>query len=253
MTPLAEAAPKAALWDFWRNQSASVQLPPDTGFAAFLAQYRDQNSEGVAVIDYAQVTPAAMRGLEDFVASYIRIDPRGLTKSEQFVYWVNLYNAQIIIQILEADIPASIRDIRPGLAGLLAGGPWNKTQFKIAGQEVSFNDIEHRILRPLWRDARVHFVLNCASIGCPDIPAQPLVVANLDRQLEQAARTFINHSRAVSLTHDELTLSSLFDWFSSDFGENEAKLIAFINQYLKQPIAQYRSVNYAYDWSLNAP
>ncbi|MDN3639606.1 DUF547 domain-containing protein [Simiduia curdlanivorans] len=249
----AQAAPKSVLWDFWQAQAAPVQLPPDRGFAEFLVQYRGLNSESIAVIDYARVTPAAAVKLKSFVASYIAIDPRGLTKPEQFVYWVNLYNAQIIIQILEADIPESIKDIRPGFAGLLAGGPWRKTQFHIAGQALSFNDIEHRILRPIWRDARVHFVLNCASIGCPDIPAKPLMAANLDAQLDDAAKAFINHQRAVFLSGDRLKLSSLFDWFASDFGASDVERIAFLNRYREQPIGPYLDVRYAYDWRLNAP
>ena len=251
--PFSYAAPKPDVWGVWLEPSTPVALPDASAFADFLQRYQGVNSDGIATIDYTRVTAQDTQQLQGFITSYTAIDPRGLARAEQFVYWVNLYNAQIIMQILDAGIPESIKDIRPGLSGLLAGGPWKAKQLEVAGRDISFNDIEHRILRPIWGDARVHFVLNCASLGCPDIPVRPLSPVALEQQLNAAAEAFLNHSRAVALHGSALVLSSLFDWFAMDFGADETQRIAFINRYRFQPITSYQSITYEYDWALNAP
>lgn len=277
------AAPASDLWAYWQPFGTQTELPSDTEFTQFLQRYRGINPQGVAVLDYQSVSPEDRNALSAFVGRYTAIDPRQFTRDTQFVYWVNLYNAQIILQILAADIPSSIRDIKPGISGLLAGGPWRQTQVVIAGKALSFNDIEHRILRPIWRDARVHFVLNCASIGCPDLPAKPLTISTKESVLEQAVKAFVNHPRGVRIENERVILSSIFDWFAVDFGDSRMELVTFINKY-RQPnprVGDFQGpseentqdfpqggfqtlpqtqlaldklkFSYQYDWSLNAP
>lgn len=219
-------------------------------------RYRKVNQDGIAVVDYGAVSKADLARLKGYVLALTSIDPRNLSRPEQFVYWVNLYNAQILVVVLDNGIPVSIRDIKPGFSGILAGGPWQAEQFRVVGKGLSFNDIEHRILRPLWREPRVHFVLNCASIGCPDIPPQPLRVAQLEQQLELATSLFLQHPRAVLRQGDELLLSSIFDWFGADFGASQQQRLTFISRYNSTIVKlvateSLTKIRYHYDWSLN--
>jgi Protein of unknown function, DUF547 len=88
-------------------------------------------------------------------------------QQEQQAFWINLYNARTVSAVLAHYPVASLRDIR--LSGLFSTGPWHAKLVTIEGEKVSLDDIEHRIVRPLWKDNRLHDALNCASLGCPNL------------------------------------------------------------------------------------
>lgn len=91
----------------------------------------------------------------------------GYSRPEQFAYWFNPYKA-LTIQVVHDHYPVeSIRniDISPGL---FADGPWKKKSVAVQAEKVSLDDVEHRILRAIWKDPRFHYAMKCASVGCPD-------------------------------------------------------------------------------------
>ncbi|MGK5094128.1 DUF547 domain-containing protein [Deltaproteobacteria bacterium TL4] len=129
---------------------------------------------------------------------------------------------------------------------------------EIEGEQVSLNDIEHRILRPVWRDPRVHYALNCASLGCPNLQPHAFTRDLLERLLNSAARAFINHKRGVRFEGKQLVVASIYQWFQVDFGESEASVIQHLIQYAEPELAKqlksYQgSRKHQYDWNLNSP
>ncbi len=127
---------------------------------------------------------------------------------------------------------------------------------RIEGEAISLNDIEHRILRPLWRDPRIHYVLNCASIGCPNLGARAYGAKDMETRLDAAARAFINHPRGARFENGDLVVSSIYDWFIEDFGDDEAGVLAHLRQYaapaLAEKLAGHRRLDRStYDWRLN--
>ena len=91
---------------------------------------------------------------------------------------------------------------------------------RVADQALSLNDIEHNILRPVFNDFRIHFAVNCASFGCPNLQSQAFTRDNVDALLESASREFLAHPRAIAFNADGLLqLSSIFDWYAEDFGK----------------------------------
>ena len=88
----------------------------------------------------------------------------------------------------------SIRDIS---SGFFSPGPWKKELLNVEGQSLTLNDIEHRILRPIWQDPRIHYAVNCASLGCPNLPVIAFSEDNTDAMLDRAAQQFINHPRGL--------------------------------------------------------
>jgi hypothetical protein len=167
---------------------------------------------------------------------------------------VNLYNALTVRVVLDHYPVASIRDIDIS-PGLFADGPWRKPLITVQGEDVSLDDIEHRILRPIWRDPRIHYAVNCASIGCPDLQAEAFTAANTERLLEKAARDYINHPRGVRVDRSGVTLSSIYNWFASDF-ELDGGVLGHVRRYASADLrARLEGVEtidgYAYDWSLN--
>ena len=176
-------------------------------------------------------------------------------RSEQKAYWINLYNALTVDLILSRFPVASIRDINIS-PGLFARGPWGAKLVTIEGERLSLDDIEHRILRPIWSDRRVHYALNCASLGCPNLQPSAYTSDNSEALLEKGAREFINHPRGVAIQEGKLRVSSLYIWFQEDFGRGAADLMAHWQEYaeprLAEALAEYQGgLAHDYDWRLN--
>ncbi|MBB3168480.1 DUF547 domain-containing protein [Simiduia aestuariiviva] len=231
---------------------ACAQDEPGEGYRLFLDNYRLDSARG-ALVDYRAVTPAHKETLQHYVRFLEAQRPTEMTPSEAMAFWVNLYNSRMILLVLDAGVPESVKDIKPNMRAWLAGGPWKLPVAEVEGRTLSFDDIEHGILRKQWREPRIHFVLNCASLGCPDLPPRPLKAEQLAEQLEQAAHQFINSSKGVQQVNGAWQLSRIFDWFGEDFGASEAERLAFINGYRDQPIQLDATLHYRYDWALNAP
>jgi hypothetical protein len=184
-----------------------------------------------------------------------RVDVSGLRRGEQKAYWINLYNALTVDVILDHYPVKSIRDIDIS-PGIFSSGPWDAKLLFIEGEKISLNDIEHRILRPIWQDNRVHYAVNCASLGCPNLQPLSFTARNLDMLLDKAARDFINHPRGVSFINNRLQVSSIYFWFQEDFGASENGIIRHLKKYLtpdnlKKLDAVHKKIRHQYDWSLN--
>ncbi len=203
------------------------------------------------VVDYRgfQQEEAVLDQYLDLLAG---IDPAALSEDEQFAFYVNAYNAWTIKLILSRypDIQ-SIKEL-----GSLFSSPWKKKIARIDGQLLSLDQIEHDILRKQFKDARVHFAVNCASKGCPPLQEQPFTGSRLDSQLDQAARNFINSSHFNRLEGDTLYISKIFDWFAEDFDDDIVDtIIKFADAPLRDRLEKNKGrirVKYLdYDWSLN--
>ena len=147
----------------------------------------------------------------------------------------------------------SIRDIR---SGFFSAGPWGLELTRVEGQALTLDDIEHRILRPIWRDPRIHYAVNCASLGCPNLQAQAFSASNSDALLDKGAREYINHPRGAQVVGGELVVSSIYEWFKSDFGGNDNGVIGHLKSYANSTLADsLDKINEIeddrYDWRLN--
>jgi len=152
-----------------------------------------------------------------------------LNRPEQQAYWINLYNALTVQVVLDHYPVETIRDIDIS-PGLFSDGPWGKKLVTIEAEPVSLDDIEHRILRPIWRDPRIHYAVNCASVGCPDLLARAYRTDDMDQTLTANAVAYINSARGVALKGGEVSVSSIYDWFEADFGGNEAGVLKHLRQ-----------------------
>jgi len=238
---------------YWQTSDESNQQKIDHGlWQEFLSNYLSRNNSEPRTLNYQNVTTQDKKKLSDYLARLQSLDPRTYPKNEQLAYWVNLYNALVINLVLSHYPIDSIKNIGNGLTG-----PWNIELATIAGRQVTLNQIEHGILRPLWQDNRIHYVINCASIGCPDLPLQSFSSVNINKQLNDAAIRFINQHKAVHLANNTLTLSSIYNWFAVDFGSSNENIIKHIKAYalpeLKSELEHFSgTIEFDYNWKLNS-
>ncbi|MEM8655593.1 MAG: DUF547 domain-containing protein [Pseudomonadota bacterium] len=249
-------APKADLMsDRWLRIADTPGTEPDyAAYDAFLARYHLATDGGMARVRYDAVTGADKAALATFLTRMQQVNPATLNRNQQLAYWINLYNAQTIRVILDHYPVDSIRDIGDGLLGL---GPWADADLRVNGTALSLNDIEHGIVRPVFDDPRIHYALNCAATGCPNLAPQAWRAATLDTQLDAAEYAYIHDPRGITIADDgTVTVSKIFGWFREDFGGSEASVLAYLTSRADPELraaldAQNRIDTYAYDWSLN--
>lgn len=254
--PAAASGPKPDLWDRWTRHDPSSATTVDHGaWDAFLARHVQVVQGGVNRIAYGAVPAADRTALAAYLDGLAATPVSILNRSEQRAYWINFYNALTVKVVLDHQPVASIRDIDIS-PGLFADGPWGKKLVTVEGEGLSLDDMEHRILRPVWRDPRIHYAVNCASIGCPNLQPQAFTAANAERLMEDGARSYVNHPRGASLTGGRLTVSKIYEWFKVDFGDTDAGVIQHLRRYAAPPLAEglanvTRIADTVYDWSLN--
>jgi len=161
-------------------------------------------------------------------------------RKTSLAYWINTYNAFTVKRILKDYPLKSITDLD-------GGDPWKVKWITLDGKKYSLNNIEHDIIRPRYKEPRIHFAVNCAATSCPPIPNQAFTPANLNAMLESNTRRFINNP-AYNQTGGDIKVSKIFDWYGEDFGD----LRTYLNKYLKEPIAEGTEIGFKeYDWMLN--
>jgi hypothetical protein len=136
------------------------------------------------------------------------------------------------------------------------GGPWDEKRLEIEGAPVSLSDIEHRILRPIWRDPRILYALSCAAMGCPNLQPEPFRADRLERQLSQAAMAYINDPRCIQIDDRRLAVSSLYRWYQEDFGGTDLGVINHLMAYAEPRLAMVlqgfdRITGDGFNWRLN--
>lgn len=249
---VAEAAPRAKLVDdYWTR--AGVEAFDHSLWDGFLADWTEAGPDGITLVAYGRVSATGRATLERYLTAAQAVDPTALDREQQFAYWVNLYNAATVARIIEEYPVDSIRDIG---GGLFSRGPWDEDAVTVAGRTLSLNDIEHGILRPIWQDARIHYVVNCASIGCPNLGSQAFPADDAEATLDAAARDYVNHPRGARVESGRLIVSSIYEWYGVDFGAGDAGVIAHLRAHaepaLHAALAGVERIHRdEYDWNLN--
>ena len=249
-------APSADLWPRWEAHDPDATATVDhAAWDALLATYLQGDATGLNRFAYGRVSEADRTALRSYLDALAAVPISRYSRAEQRAYWLNLYNALTVQVILDHYPTDSILDIDIS-PGLFADGPWDKDLITVEGEEITLNDIEHRILRPIWDDPRIHYAVNCASVGCPNLQDMAFTATNSERLLEQGARSYINGPRGVRVENGDLIVSSIYVWFAEDFGRSDAQIIAHLKQYAEPDLAMALDgvseiADHAYDWTLN--
>lgn len=172
------------------------------------------------------------------------------SRQEQMAYWINAYNAYTVQLVVRHYPVASIKDIQRGIP--FVNTVWDIKFIQIEGHTYDLNNIEHNILRPVFRDARIHAAINCASFSCPRLRPEAYTADQLDAQLTDAMRTFVNDPLRNRVAPDGADISAIFKWFSGDFERDAGSVRSYINRYADAKLLDTGRLGYLdYDWNLN--
>ncbi len=249
-------APAPDLWQRWAAHDPRSTAVIDHGaWDRLLRTYLRRDGDGVNRFAYAEVGAADRRALEAYIADLAGVPISRYRRPEQFAYWVNLYNAATVRVVLAHYPVATIRDIDIS-PGIIADGPWGRPLVTVEGEALSLDDIEHRVLRPIWRDPRIHYAVNCAAVGCPNLRPRAFTAGNSESLLAAGAEDYVNDPRGVTVRDGGLVVSSIYAWFAADFGGDAAGVLAHLRLFARPELLRQldrggRIVGYEYDWSLN--
>ena len=159
-------------------------------------------------------------------------------------FWINAYNLSVIKGII---------DNYPTKSPLDNSGFFDKTTYSLGGKQITLNDIEHKLLRPKFKDPRFHFVLVCGALGCPPLISKAYLPNNLDAQLEAQTKKAINGSfLKVNIKKKRIVASKIMEWYKEDFTMNGSSEIDFINKYRTEKVPAKSKLSYfEYNWNLN--
>lgn len=194
-------------------------------------------------VDYKAIkaNPAQLNEILD-LAKGITVDKADVKNYQAF--WINGYNLHVIKGIVDNYPVKSPLDIK---------GFFDGTKREIGGKKITLNDIENKLLRGNFsKEARFHFVLVCAGLGCPPIINAAYTPAKLERQLQTQTELALNRADFVRVKGKKVLLSQIFEWYKGDFTQNGSE-IDYINQFRKEKLDAKSKVGYyTYDWQLNA-
>ncbi len=163
------------------------------------------------------------------------------SRSAQMAYWINAYNA-FTLHLIVKNYPVS------SIIKLDDGKTWDVKRIMLANKKYSLNKIENDILRPKFKDPRVHFAINCAAKSCPPLYNHAFTEDNLERVLEERTRAFVNDPAFNTISAKSVKLSRIFEWYAADFGNIQA----WLNQYSTKKVnAQATVSHFEYNWDLN--
>ncbi len=233
--PASSSKPEAKATD------AEIHKP----FGALLAKYVKAGK-----VDYKRWADDAgdRKVLADYLKTIAAFNPATLDEKGQKAFWINAYNAVTVAQVLDRYPIKSVNFDE--LKDPKAKDFWN-TSVSVGTKTITLNDIENVILRPTFKDARIHFAINCASNGCPILQPDAFEPAMLDTQLDDAAKMFLTDTTRGA-TFDEktgtLTVSPIFKWYATDFGD----VAAFVGKFRPDLAGKIKKVEFqGYDWRLN--
>ena len=235
--------------------AAFAQAEPDYAvWNHLLAKYYDP-ARGM---DYRALKANDAVTLETLRRALGRVNAGTLTPKQQLAYWINVYNINTAATIVEHYPVDSIRDISTD--PLIRLNVFKKPRVPTPGGLISLDDVEHEKIRKPFRDARIHFAINCAARSCPPIREEAFTGTRVDAQLDDQTRKFMAGPLAPRFRRNgkgnklEITTTKIMDWFGEDFGDRAAFIRRYVTPDRQRLIDGAREIDldYAdYDWALN--
>lgn len=236
------------------GQQLSMSQIDHSSFDRLLKKYVD--TEGMVNYGAWKASQTDRRALQNYLKLLSRANPRAVApKQARLAFWINAYNAVTLEGIMQVYPTTSIRNHTAKVFGF---NIWDDLPLNVGGKKYSLNQIEHEILRKM-NEPRIHFAIVCASIGCPKLRNEAYTAKKVDAQLTANAIDFFQHKKHFQIKPTQTTvyLSSILDWFATDFGSTQSEQLRYIakfapeasRSFLKSPNVTVKYLDY--NWGLN--
>lgn len=208
-------------------------------------------------VDYLEWKESDFEVFEKYIRGLDSVSLENMERDEQKVFWINTYNALTIYGVLKRIPDRNL--LARFFSVMMVPGFFDTITYDVAGGSLTLNDIEHKKLRAIFKDPRIHFTIVCASRSCPEIQTTAFEAKGLDARLDRSTRSFIQDKTRNRLDRERsvLRLSEIFNWFAEDFISEADSVINFLKIYLSEEDVQYLSshevqIKYLfYDWLVN--
>lgn len=212
-------------------------------------------------MDYAGLKAHDMAAIQKLRQDLGKVNAASLNRKEQLAYWINVYNVNTTVTVLEGYPVKSIRDLSTD--PVIRLNVFKKQRVPTAGGMLSLNDVENGKIREGFKDPRIHFAINCAARSCPPVRTEAYTGDKLDAQLDDQARKFLSGPLGARVQKDGSTLrihvTKIMDWFGEDFTKWGGGKLSFLRRFVsadKQAMIDAAGGKAAlayddYDWSLN--
>lgn len=235
------------------NNSNTFAASFDHGYKDYDLLLKNNVKDGLANYKSIKENPESLNSYLDTLAKVDVTTFNKWSEKQRLTYLINLYNAATIKLIVDNYPVKSIKDINKERQG-----PWKLEVVNLFGKKISLDHLEHEIIRKNYNDPRIHFALVCAAVGCPKLPNEPFVASTLNQQLDNRTKLFLSEKDKNYIDENQKTvyLSSIFDWFASDFIKTHGSVLGFFREYLPAEEAKKINSDYSlkfseYDWNLN--
>ncbi len=200
-------------------------------------------------VGYGRIKKSELPALDKYLVSVGSARLKGFARHEKLAFYLNAYNALVIKSVVDKLPLKSIKKVK---------GFFDKARHKVAGRSVTLNDLENKIIRPKFKDPRIHFALVCAARSCPPLMSRAFSGPTLGKDLSRLARRFINSGSGLSISGDVVKASQLFNWYRQDFVDAAGSVGRFLAKYRKADadllVKDGLKISHLqYDWTLNGP
>ncbi|MEL7059660.1 MAG: DUF547 domain-containing protein [Acidobacteriota bacterium] len=203
-------------------------------------------------VDYPSLAQQGA-ALDAYLEAIGAADFEALSRDAKLAFLINAYNAATLRLILDHWPLDSIRDIP-------ADQRWDGRTWNVAGEQLTLNQIEHERIRPDFEEPRIHFAVNCASVGCPPLRAEAFTAEKLEQQLQEQTIYCHTHDRWLQYENgaSAVRLTKLYDWYGGDFEQVADSKLAWAAQF-NEPLQAALDAGAApdiryldYSWEINS-
>lgn len=213
-----------------------------------LLQGHTKLKNGATVVDYKTIkaNPTLLNNYLKELEGTTKDEFSQFTKDQQLAFWINVYNAYTIKLIVDHYPVKSIKDI-----GSFWSKPWSKEIIPLFGKKMTLDEVEHKTIRVQFKEPRIHFAVNCASIGCPSLYREAFTGKKLNDQLEAATKFFLANRSKNKIKKKTVYVSKIFDWYGEDFEKSHGSVRKFLESYWPEVKETKYLDHLDYDWGLN--
>ena len=190
-------------------------------------------------VDYQKAKES--KDLKELIALIGTLNFSDLEENKQKAYLINTYNLLVIDQLAKNWPTPSPMNI---------SGFFDVVKHNIGGNNWTLSHLENKVMRPRFKDPRLHFVLVCGAKSCPPIINEAYFPSTLEIQLEEQTKEALNNPDFIKTEGEKIMLSEIFKWYEADFKIKSKNVTEYINQYRTTKITTKTSF-YPYDWSVN--